>query len=75
LQHFAESRDLLARVGGQGFPTLALEGSDGCFARIDIGPWFGRAAAFADMLEQEINSAAEEVQAIPQCGPDGCQIS
>lgn len=75
LRHFAESRDLLARVGGQGFPTLALEGSDGRFVRLDIGPWFGRAAAFADMLQREINSDAEMALGIPQCGPDGCQIS
>ncbi len=75
LRHFAESRDLLVRVGGQGFPTLVLEDSGGRLARIDIASWLGRPAAFANMLGQEINPGAEAAQSLPQCGPDGCQIS
>ncbi|KQW55343.1 DsbA family protein [Variovorax sp. Root411] len=42
-QHIAESRQLLQRVGGQGFPTFLLTRADGSASRIDIGPWLGRA--------------------------------
>jgi protein-disulfide isomerase-like protein with CxxC motif len=38
--HIKDSRALLAKVGGQGFPTLALE-HNGQFTLIDIGPWLG----------------------------------
>ena len=42
-QHIAESRQLLQRAGGQGFPTFVLTRADGSASRIDIGPWLGRA--------------------------------
>jgi len=47
------SRALLARLGGQGFPTLALE-QDGQFTLIDISPWLGKPQAFADWLGQAV---------------------
>jgi putative protein-disulfide isomerase len=72
LRHFAESRDLLARVGGQGFPTVVLEALDGRFVRIDIGVWLGRAQEFAGMLRQELRES--EGHASPHCGADGCRI-
>ncbi len=43
--HIAESRALLARVGGQGFPTMAIE-IDGQFATVDIGHFLGRPEAW-----------------------------
>ncbi len=42
-QHIAESRQLLQRAGGQGFPTFVLTQADGRASRIDTGPWLGRA--------------------------------
>jgi putative protein-disulfide isomerase len=42
-QHIAESRQLLQRAGGQGFPTFVLVQPDGRASRIDAGPWLGRA--------------------------------
>jgi putative protein-disulfide isomerase len=42
-QHIAESRQLLQRACGQGFPTFVLVQADGRASRIDPGPWLGRA--------------------------------
>lgn len=42
-QHIAQSRQLLQRAGGQGFPTFLLVQADGRATRIDAGPWLGRA--------------------------------
>jgi putative protein-disulfide isomerase len=69
-RHIKESRALLANVGGQGFPTFALE-HNGQFTLIDIGPWLGKPEAFAAWLSQSLpaQASATEFQA---CGLDGC---
>ena len=41
-QHIADSRQWLARAGGQGFPTFALQRGDADLQTLDIGPWLGR---------------------------------
>ena len=64
------SRALLARLGGQGFPTLALE-QDGQFTLIDISPWLGKPQAFADWLGQAV-VADEPAQSPALCDLDGC---
>ncbi|MGG2022154.1 DsbA family protein [Pseudomonas sp. S8] len=64
------SRALLARLGGQGFPTLALE-QDGQFTLIDISPWLGKPKAFADWLGQAV-VADEPAQSPALCDLDGC---
>jgi len=69
-QHIKNSRALLAKLGGQGFPTFALE-KDGQFTLIDIGPWLGKPQAFAQWLSESVPSAPV-VQALPVCGLDGC---
>ncbi|MFJ2486757.1 DsbA family protein [Pseudomonas sp. NPDC087639] len=68
--HVKTSRALLARLGGQGFPTFALE-QDGQFTLIDISAWLGKPQAFADWLRQalEIN---EKGESSALCGLDGC---
>lgn len=68
--HIKESRALLAKVGGQGFPTFALE-QNGQFTLIDIGPWLGKPEAFAAWLRQSLptQASSSELQA---CGLDGC---
>ena len=43
--HYAETSTWLARVGGQGFPTLAVERA-GRLHRIDHGAWYGRPQEF-----------------------------
>jgi putative protein-disulfide isomerase len=48
--HMAESRRLLARVGGQGFPTFALETSRG-LAMLETSRWLGKPAEWRKALE------------------------
>jgi len=68
--HIKASRALLAQLGGQGFPTLALE-QDGQFTLIDISPWLGKPQAFAGWLGQAV-VAVEPGQSAAQCSLDGC---
>ncbi|MFJ7796961.1 DsbA family protein [Pseudomonas sp. NPDC096950] len=68
-RHIKESRALLANVGGQGFPTFALE-QNGQFTLIDIGPWLGKPEAFAAWLSQSLPTQAQS--AFQACGLDGC---
>ncbi|MDN0077395.1 DsbA family protein [Crenobacter sp. SG2303] len=51
LRHIAASRELLARVGGQGFPTLVLE-RGGHFERLELGAYLGSPDAWLAMLCQ-----------------------
>lgn len=69
-QHIKNSRALLAKLGGQGFPTLALE-QDGQFTVVDIGPWLGKPRAFAQWLSESFTPATA-AHALPVCGLDGC---
>jgi putative protein-disulfide isomerase len=69
-RHIKESRALLAKVGGQGFPTFALE-QNGQFTLIDIGPWLGKPEAFAAWLRQSLPTQASSSE-FKACGLDGC---
>jgi putative protein-disulfide isomerase len=72
--HIAESRALLARVGGQGFPSFALE-SSGQFTRIDIGRFLGQPEAWRAWLKSLEGVTAPVFGATaPACGPDGCTL-
>lgn len=75
-QHFSESREWLARSGGQGFPTIALERADGALERLDIGPWLGRADEWREYLRQQAPSEVASKAPIgnPVCGIDSCAI-
>ncbi|WP_223532829.1 MULTISPECIES: DsbA family protein [unclassified Pseudomonas] len=68
--HIRNSRALLAKVGGQGFPTLALEHNDQ-FTLIDIGPWLGKPQAFAQWLSQLLPDQDANIS-VAACGLDGC---
>jgi len=68
-RHIKDSRALLAKVGGQGFPTFALE-HEGQFTLIDIGPWLGKPQAFATWLSQSL-PAPESVASAPVCSLEG----
>lgn len=73
-EHIKESRALLAKVGGQGFPTLVLE-QDGQFKLIDISPWLGKPQAFADWLRDTFGASAPELSPnLQACGLSGCVI-
>ncbi|MEJ0038335.1 MAG: DsbA family protein [Gammaproteobacteria bacterium] len=48
--HMTESRRLLSRVGGQGFPTFALETPRG-LAMLDSSRWLGKPAEWRKALE------------------------
>jgi len=48
--HMSESRRLLARVGGQGFPTFALETKRG-LTMLDSTSWLGKPAGWRAALE------------------------
>lgn len=70
--HIKKSRALLAQVGGQGFPTLALE-QDGQFTLVDISPWLGKPEAFSAWLRQSVaTKMGESSSPIQTCGLDGC---
>ncbi|GGY16954.1 DsbA family protein [Paludibacterium paludis] len=57
--HIRNSRDVLARIGGQGFPTLALE-TDGNWTRLDIGRYIGQPDAFAADLRDKVEVGATD---------------
>lgn len=70
--HIKASRQLLARVGGQGFPTLVLE-RDGQRQVLDISPWLGKPDEFAAWLQGAIGSTPSQASShAPACGLDGC---
>lgn len=85
--HIANSRTLLARVGGQGFPTFALQQGDR-YTLLDVGRFLGDPDAWQDWLAQRLAAEAPDTRAAsdaqarvpsatratdgPVCGPDHC---
>ena len=55
-RHFAASRALLAEVGGQGFPTFALEHAEGLSTRLDASAFLGRPDAWVAQLGHLISN-------------------
>ena len=71
--HIKNSRQWLAKIGGQGFPTLALE-QDEQLHLIDISPWLGKPEAFAEWLRQRVAISIQPTQSsAPTCGLHGCE--
>lgn len=71
--HIKNSRQWLAKIGGQGFPTLALE-QDEQLHLIDISPWLGKPEAFAEWLRQRVAISIQPTQSsAPMCGLQGCE--
>lgn len=68
--HIRASRELLAKVGGQGFPTFVLE-QGGQFSVVDISPWLGKPEAFATWLSQTLPTS-QQASPVLACGLDGC---
>ncbi|KMN35667.1 protein-disulfide isomerase [Chromobacterium sp. LK1] len=71
--HFQDSRRLLAQVGGQGFPTLALE-ENGQLTVLDLGAYLGRPDAWRARLSQALPTAAATTTEALVCGPDSCVL-
>ncbi|NMG37387.1 DsbA family protein [Azoarcus sp. TTM-91] len=70
--HVAASRELLARVGGRGFPTLVLETDDRKLQVLDLSAWLGKPDAFREHLAGRLPAATAEQAPAPFCGVDGC---
>lgn len=77
--HMAESRALLARLGGQGYPSFALETAEG-FSLLEVSPYIGHPDAWRRRLSQ-LHGIAPETTPVPAsaspsttgtCTPDGC---
>jgi putative protein-disulfide isomerase len=71
--HISSSRALLARAGGQGFPSFVLE-RDGALQLLDIGPYLGRPDAWAELLRQTARPVSGVTAQPALCGPDGCSL-
>lgn len=52
-QHIGASRELLTRVGGNGFPTLALE-RDGNFVLVDLVSFLGQPQRWREALASQV---------------------
>ncbi|MBI3144690.1 MAG: DsbA family protein [Pseudogulbenkiania sp.] len=66
--HIAASRALLARVGGRGFPTFALQQGE-TLTLLDAGRFFGQPEAWRARLEQQLRqTSAEEPASAAQAG-------
>ena len=53
----AESRAFLAKVQGQGFPTFALQDSEGQLRQIPAGNYLGNVDAWKALLSGAVNWA------------------
>ncbi len=75
-RHFTESHHWLARIGAQGFPTIALEHADGTLARLDVGAWLSRTAEWTDYLCEQVSAQADSPSSNDDlvCSVDGCAI-
>ncbi len=70
--HIAQSRALLVRIGGQGFPTAAVK-QDGQFTRVDIGAYIGRPEAWRTWLQTLGGATRLAAPSLaPACSLDGC---
>lgn len=71
--HIERSRALLARIGGHGFPTFALE-RDGRFTVVDIRAFLGQPEAWRTWLTQQVGGATAVATGDPPpiCNIDGC---
>lgn len=49
-EHLVNSRQFLAKVGGQGFPTFALQTPDGEFIRLNHADYYGKPTAWGKYL-------------------------
>lgn len=55
--HFEQSAEWLRRMGGQGFPTFALEQGER-LVHIDHSLWYGKPGAFIEALKSALDTTA-----------------
>ncbi|MFA6311973.1 MAG: DsbA family protein [Sterolibacterium sp.] len=72
--HMQETRELMAQVGAQGFPTFVLE-TKGVLQIVDIAGYLGRPQAFRDWLRSQTSFATTSTEAGAfACDTSGCVI-
>jgi putative protein-disulfide isomerase len=73
--HIAQSRALLAQVGGQGFPTFALQMGERTTV-VDIGSFLGQVPRWQAWLREQVALTTANGPAGPSlaCSPDGCAL-
>jgi putative protein-disulfide isomerase len=73
--HIAQSRALLTRVGGQGFPTFVLQAGDQ-LSVVEIAPYLGQVPRWQAWLREQVAGPVEPAIAKSKfsCGPDGCLL-
>jgi len=69
--HILESRQLLQRCGGQGFPTFILE-RDGTFEVISHAQYYGNLEGWRELLATLQPRTGQENELVNVCGIDGC---
>ncbi|WP_295998607.1 DsbA family protein [Rugamonas sp.] len=72
-RHIEASRALLNRVGGQGFPTFALDDGTGKLTVLDLGAYLGRPREWLARLAQ-VAAPAPGAAEVLACGPDSCAL-
>ena len=55
-RHIRDSRQLLERVDGLGFPALIIESVEGTLSPVDLGIWLGRPVAFRRALMEQLSA-------------------
>jgi len=70
--HIQATRELMSRIGAQGFPTLALEHGDGRWQPVDVSRFFGQPEDFATHLRDLAPDAVPAEQPAALCSIDGC---
>lgn len=55
-KHIAASRDLLRRVGGQGFPNVVFDVGRG-LETLDAARYFGRVPAWQEALAERVSAS------------------
>ena len=53
-QHIDQARQMLELVGGNGFPTLAFEHSDGAYTKLDHSRYYGQPELWLDYVKRSI---------------------
>lgn len=72
-QHIAASRALLNRVGGQGFPTFALDDGSGDLTVLDLGAYLGRPVEWLARLGR-VAGVQPQAGAALVCDADSCVV-
>lgn len=72
--HIQNTRDIMARIGAQGFPTFVLQTGE-TWQRIDVAPFLARPDDFADHLRGRIAPpSASDAGGSFSCDVGGCTL-